>query len=331
METPEEPATRLEPSQPHPPELQAALDQFQDWCQVELNAEEERDRVVEPLYQYTSAAGLQGILESEAMWFTDYRHLNDPSEVRHGMARAQEVFEAAVEGTDGRAGLFLKCVADLFSHENMATAFDFFFACFSTAGDDLGQWRAYGDNGRGFAIGFAPEMFSPRPPEPGQPPEDRSFVGRVRYEPEEILERSRRPILHAADLFLATAEENRELMRDKAVGWPFMRELGGLLIAEQLVWHALTSKHHAYKNEREVRALMMGSGSMLKGAIKTRMRGSAEFVPYIALPWSVLEPGNIVEVVAGPAATAQVAERLLAASGLPGVAVNPSDIPYQPL
>ena len=328
-ETPE-PTARLEPSQPHPPELQAALDRFHVWCQAELAAEEERDRVVEPLYQYTAAAGLQGILGSEAMWFTDYRHLNDPSEVRHGIARAHEVFQAAQEGADGRAGLFLRCAADLFSHDNVATL-DFFIACFSSARDDLGQWRAYGDNGRGFAIGFAPAMFAPKPPEPGLPPEKHSFVGRVRYRPEKIMERSRRAIVQAADLFLATADEHRELIRDRVVGVPFMQDLGRLLIAEQLVWHALTSKHEAYEHEREVRVLVMGSGSMLKAATKTRMRGSAEFVPYIALPWAVSEPRNIVEVVTGPAATQGVAERLLGACGLPSVAVNPSGIPYRPV
>jgi len=30
----------------------------------------------------------------------------------------------------------------------------FFVGCFSAAGDDLGQWRGYADNGRGFALGF---------------------------------------------------------------------------------------------------------------------------------------------------------------------------------
>jgi hypothetical protein len=326
----QEPANRLEPSQPHPPELQAALDDFHAWCQAQLAEEELRERVIEPLYQYTSAAGLQGILESETMWFTDYRHLNDPSEVRHGMERAHEVFEAAQEGADGRAGLFLRCAADLFSRDNLATL-DFFVACFSSARDDLGQWRAYGDNGRGVAIGFAPEMFAAKPAEPGLAPEKHAFVGRVRYKPEEIMERSRRAIAQAADVFLAASDENRELMRDGGVGWPFMQDLGRLLIAEQLIWHALTSKHHAYEHEREVRMLMMGSGPMLKAATKTRMRGGAEFVPYIALPWPARQPRNITEIVAGPAATRDVAARLLATSGLPDVAVNSSGIPYRPL
>ena len=200
------PTTHLKPSQSHPPELQAALDRFHAWCQALLAEEEVRDRNGELPYQYTSAAGLQDILESEAMSFTDYRHLNDPSEMRHGMARAHEVFQAAQESADGHASLFLRCVADLFSHDNGAT-FDFFIACFSSARDDLGRWRAHGDNnGRGFTIGFAPAKFTPKPPEPGLAPEKHSFVGRVRYKPEEITEQSRRAIAQAADLFRPTAD-----------------------------------------------------------------------------------------------------------------------------
>ena len=30
----------------------------------------------------------------------------------------------------------------------------YFVCCFSRTGDDLGQWRAYADNGRGYALGF---------------------------------------------------------------------------------------------------------------------------------------------------------------------------------
>ncbi|MFG1187396.1 DUF2971 domain-containing protein [Xanthobacter aminoxidans] len=317
-----------EPSPHHPPQLQTALGQFQVWCQAQLAEEEEKDRVIEPLYQYTSAAGLQGILESETMWFTDYRHLNDPSEVWHGMEHAREIFQASRQGADPRAQFFLDYTGDLLSRENIAT-FEFFVASFSSARDDLGQWRAYGDNGRGFAIGFAPQMFAPEPAEPGLPPEKHSFVGRVRYKPEQIIDRSRRAIHYAADHFLTTAVKNSELMSDKAIGLPFTRELSVQLV-EQLIWHALTSKHHAYENEREVRMLMLGSGSMLKGVTKTRMRGSAEFVPYIAHAWPVREPGNLVEVVAGPAANIQVAKSLLDMRGLTNVMVNPSTIPYRP-
>ena len=34
----------------------------------------------------------------------------------------------------------------------------FFVCCFSKAEEDLGQWRAYADNGRGYSIGFDAHM-----------------------------------------------------------------------------------------------------------------------------------------------------------------------------
>jgi hypothetical protein len=37
------------------------------------------------LYHYTSFAGLQGILANKRFWFTNYSHLNDPSEVCHAL------------------------------------------------------------------------------------------------------------------------------------------------------------------------------------------------------------------------------------------------------
>lgn len=328
--TPEQPPAREKPRESLPPRLQAALEKFQNWCQAELDEEEKRDRIIEPLYQYTTAAGLQGILESEAMWFTDYRHLNDPSEVRYGVATIKEVIQEASQLAKPQVKQLLECTDSHFSVENLKN-FDFFVACFSRSRDELGQWRAYGDNGRGFAIGFAPKMFAAKRAKPDLLPEEHSFVGPVRYERDEIRQRSRRAIDHAINFFLTAVVENFDIMSEWAVRDAFIQDFSRQLLGDQLVWHALTSKHHAYKNECEVRILMLGSGSMLKGVTKTRMRGSTEFVPYIAHPWSVRGPGNIVEVVAGPAAAASVAKSLLAIGGISDVAVNASGIPYRPV
>jgi hypothetical protein len=48
----------------------------------ELNAKP-RPRII---YHYTDAKGLKGILESGALWLTDIRNLNNPSELKHGFA-----------------------------------------------------------------------------------------------------------------------------------------------------------------------------------------------------------------------------------------------------
>src|SRR5215813_9273187 len=46
------------------------------------------------LYHYTSDAGLEGIIKSGKLWFTDIFALNDPSELRHGLSIAIDVLKS---------------------------------------------------------------------------------------------------------------------------------------------------------------------------------------------------------------------------------------------
>jgi hypothetical protein len=158
--------------------LQEAIGKFSKWAERYLKAEQDASTITVPLYHYTDGLGLKGILESGRVWFTDYRHLNDPSELKHGIDMAHDVARRLGTGADGPVRLFLERFTDLFRHDNFAATLGFFIACFSRARDDLGQWRAYADNGRGFAIGFAPRMFRISELLPDRLPE---FVGPVRY------------------------------------------------------------------------------------------------------------------------------------------------------
>lgn len=76
---------------------------------------------------------------------------------------------------------------------------------------------------------------------------------------------------------------------------------------------------------------MMGTAEKLAPFIKTRSRGS-EIVPYVPHTWNVREPGAIVEVLVGPAAshgTEDAVRTMLATYGLNDVEVERSDIPYR--
>lgn len=126
------------------------------------------------------------IIESESVWFTDYRHLNDPSELSHGVEVAHDVLTALAERADKRVGLFLQMIGDLLVPKNFVGNLDFYTASFTERRDDLGQWRAYGDNGHGFALGFAPKMFEVVDGG-GLQPNEMSFVGPVLYDREKIL------------------------------------------------------------------------------------------------------------------------------------------------
>ncbi len=322
-----------------PAVLQDAIAKFEKWSEQQQASEQTKNTIEAPLYHYTDGRGLKGIIESQKIWFTDYRHFNDPSELIHGIDMARDVARIIATGADGRVRLFLETLVelletlvDMFSHRNFPATLEFFIASFSRERDDLGQWRAYADNGRGFAIGFAPCMF--RIVENPQTDKLGEFVGPVLYTTDEVRARHRLSIEEAASIFLDTVNANADLVRDKTVGFPFMQEMAREIIASPLIWNCLTSKHPAYAHEREVRLIILGQRERLLPHVTTRLRGS-EIVPYIAHSMSVREPHNIVEIVTGPAAPSD-AERslrtLLASLGVdPNIPVGRSDIPYRAL
>src|SRR5271165_2462927 len=166
------------------PSLQAGIDEFANWWHRQQTAADISQKVRRPLYHYTDAAGLKGIVENQEVWFTSLFHLNDPSELRHGV-------DCAVEELRGRRAValqqgddFTQTVCDeierLVTHDPRSDL-GFFVASFSRASDDLGQWRGYGDDGRGFAVGFAPRLFHISETVDPTKPEHNVFVAPVTY------------------------------------------------------------------------------------------------------------------------------------------------------
>ncbi|MBT9589611.1 MAG: DUF2971 domain-containing protein [Thiobacillus sp.] len=79
------------------------------------------------LYHYTSIAGLNSIISSGKVWASDCRYLNDRQELEHALDEA-------------------------FNSHNFSRHHCVF--SLSRSPQVLSQWRAYGDDGRGAAIGF---------------------------------------------------------------------------------------------------------------------------------------------------------------------------------
>jgi hypothetical protein len=90
-----------------------AADKFRAWAKKAVEAEQQASTITTPLYHYTSGRGLKGILQSGQIWFTDYRHLNDPSELTHGIDMARDVARMIGTGADDSLRLFLENFADL--------------------------------------------------------------------------------------------------------------------------------------------------------------------------------------------------------------------------
>ena len=105
------------------------------------------------LFHYTNSSGMRGILESSRLWATNYRFLNDASEVAYGMT----LFESIVQ--DRLAHAETEVVAE-FLGRTLRTAnafdgmFDCYIACFCERDDLLNQWRVYASSGGGYALGM---------------------------------------------------------------------------------------------------------------------------------------------------------------------------------
>jgi hypothetical protein len=120
-----------------------------------------------------------------------------------------------------------------------STGQDVYCACFSARGDDLGQWRAYGDGGRGVSIGFNCE-------------ELKTFVNGwgnwVTYDPV-VYTRFANDIIDSL-LSLVLVRINR---RD--VPWPTLRPVLSQECKRFLPACFLLLKHDGFKDEREFRVV----------------------------------------------------------------------------
>ena len=166
---------------PIPAELQPAVDEYCRWQLEHVQAEQDRVHVTAPLFHYTSLNALRGIVETESVWCTGYRHMNDPSELSHGVEVVHDVLNELATGADGRVRLFCEAVGDLLVPRNFTGHLDFYTGSFTAQRDDAGQWKKYRDNGRGVAVGFSASMFS-IVDAAGLQPNELSFVGPVLYD-----------------------------------------------------------------------------------------------------------------------------------------------------
>lgn len=110
----------------------------------------------EYIYHYTSAGGLQGILENGTLRFTNIRYMNDKSEVLAGL---QKYFEIAFKNiSKHEQDYFLKSILGVNSIEELWDNMQeyIFICCFSLSNDELSLWNYYTKDAanQGYSIGF---------------------------------------------------------------------------------------------------------------------------------------------------------------------------------
>ena len=103
----------------------------------------------EIVYHYCSGAVLEKIIMGQRIRASNIRYLNDPQEFLHGTKYLGDALEAS-----GLPEKVCKQVIDTFPVKICGRS-QVYISCFSSATDKLSQWRAYADDGRGYAVGFS--------------------------------------------------------------------------------------------------------------------------------------------------------------------------------
>ncbi|TCJ69148.1 UNVERIFIED_ORG: DUF2971 family protein [Dietzia maris] len=132
----------------------------------------EPDTAQQPIYHYTDAAGLRGILQTGRIWATHTDFLNDAAELtfacnelKVALREQIEVVKLLDESADqgGSREVAKSFLGDFVEDLNGTTGGNVYVSSFSLDGDSLAQWRAYAP--AGYAIEFEEADFFELTPE----------------------------------------------------------------------------------------------------------------------------------------------------------------------
>ena len=277
-----------------PEDMVSAIEEFSREAEEIVGAFTRRVAAQPPpsrIYHYTSDEGLRGILQSGRLWLTDIFSLNDPSELRHGFSPVINALSAKAASGPAEAKSFADRFERFAIRGGVEASAHYFVCSFSASGDDLGQWRAYADNARGFALGFDADVL------------ERSFAGGssntstfpLAYSGTELQEIHRGLVDRMFSLI--------SLPRGRNLGSGTLTEyLKSLSVALTLpaLHAALFFKHEAYSNEKEYRFLRIDSVGAPSGNVKYRSRPHS-LIPYCEFDWRVVAESALTEILVGPA------------------------------
>ncbi|MEE2952249.1 MAG: DUF2971 domain-containing protein [Pseudomonadota bacterium] len=106
------------------------------------------------IFHYSNVSGLKGICASKSLWSSDFRFMNDKSEINFGLRILEMIIAREPLGISGELrGEILKCIARMIEGRQSAYVFS---TSFCKKGNLLSQWRTYGQRD-GLAIEFRKE------------------------------------------------------------------------------------------------------------------------------------------------------------------------------
>ncbi|MEZ0262443.1 MAG: DUF2971 domain-containing protein [Alphaproteobacteria bacterium] len=276
---------------------------FGDLCHEfvgEIYADIEQAPPPEKIYHYTDMTGFEGILQNGTIRLTDIFCLNDPKELRHGMDYAFAALQEEIQKNENPAlgTFYYRFQQDVAG--GMEDVGRFFVTAFSPRGDHLDKWRAYAENGNGFALGFRTTSLEKKGflqrADHEDPYQNHTFS--IQYSDAELRKRHRKLAGFLAEHLPHNAD-------------PAAMRLFVLEYALHCITISLLHKHSSYQDESEYRFLQVWNPenyAKLAEVIKCRRRPNGLFMPFVDNNWRGPGPESLSEVIVGPTICARPGE-----------------------
>jgi len=311
------------------PKLTELLENYKQVSQTILTGLTEKIKVSEDpkeIFHYTNNDGLRGILESGNLRLTSIFNLNDPSEIRHGFSNAIYILKKMAE-TGSIAQQYFADRFERIYEENIERTGHFFVTSCSMSKDELGQWRAYADDGRGYVLEFDVDILNSLFDEVHKTAPGSHGMFQMRYEEDEI------KALHMAFVtnMFHLIDEAIEEVHPKDQFEKFATHLS-VQLAMNILEASLYFKHKAYQMESEYRYLQMFDVLKDPPSVQFRQRKN-ELIKYRTFKWWDGERIALKRVILGPALDYERGKRFvrecLNAFKIPIVPIDKSEIPYR--
>jgi len=288
---------------------------------------------VPPLFHYTGAPAIRGILQSRSIWASGAQYMNDWMEVVYGydiiMNRLRELVEKGKLAE--RSRIVFKDVLRLMEAPD-SPFIDAYFVAFCEKGNLLSQWRAYAGT-QGFAIEFDPLVIKGELTLTTQAPARNLRLAKVEYD----TRRQQASFRELIDELCETIEGTKSPHgRDKSL-LPTLVEFTRMVLSS---W-AATVKHPGFEEEQEWRVIFQPLITAEEKYLSTtefvvRLEGP-EFVTHVEFMPDEKVLGKrgtllpIKSIVCGPNVTMRTTMRaleiLLRNNGYDGVQIKRSEIP----
>jgi DUF2971 family protein len=210
----------------------------------------------ELIYHYCGPEAFLNIVKTQTMWFSALFSMNDYLEQQWGLLAFEKAASQIAKEIDDA---FLEKTRTLINLGYSSSLL--MISSYSLDGDVLSQWRAYSNDGRGFAIGFLAREMVEMPVKPL----------RVLYDEEEQIRELAGNLRHTFEY-------------EKSIGFKYDQQFGDHWF--QIGLDLCAYKNPAFEEEKEIR---------LGHAVGVRKQGtSLKIVPVAGLAWGKrYKPGNI--------------------------------------